>query len=69
MIEKVQGNWKVDKLCTILLYEADFNFLNKKLGGDALRHVEGNHIVMGGQYGSRRGGYILEPSESLFINA
>ncbi len=37
MIKKELGNWRVDKICTILPYEADSNFLNKKLGRAALR--------------------------------
>ncbi len=54
MIEKVQGNWRVNKLSIILLCEADFNFLNKKLGWDALCHTEGHHIVAEEQYGRGR---------------
>ncbi len=40
MIEKKLGKWRVNRLHTIFLYEADFNFLNKKLGRDALRQAE-----------------------------
>ncbi len=36
MLEKSLGNWQVDKLQRILLFMADFNFLNNNLGRDAL---------------------------------
>ncbi len=41
MIEKKPGNWRVDKLRMILLYnKADFNLLDNKPGRDELRQVE-----------------------------
>ncbi len=43
--QSVPENWRVDKLWMILLYEADFNFLNKKLGGFP---VTGRKISTGG---------------------
>ncbi len=55
MIEK-KGNWQVDKLRIILLYKADFNFLNRKLGREALRQAETYNQVTAEQYGSRRSG-------------
>ncbi len=35
MIKKPM-NWRIDKLTIILFFKADFNFLNKKLGKNAL---------------------------------
>ncbi len=38
---KIVGDMEcVDKLQAILIYNADFNFLNKKLGRNALQQVE-----------------------------
>ena len=36
MLEKLKGNINVDKLRAILLMEADYNFLNKRLIGRRL---------------------------------
>ncbi len=44
---KNPGNGRVDKPRTILLYEVDLNFLNNKLGRDALRQVDSyNQVVV-----------------------
>jgi hypothetical protein len=40
MLEKQTGNFWVDKLRAILLYEADFNQNNKKLGRDMMYTAE-----------------------------
>ncbi len=53
---KSLGNWQVDKLQTILLEEADFNFLNKILGREALQQAERCNQVAPKQYGSHPGG-------------
>ena len=36
MLEKKEGVFKVDKLCAILLMEADFNFANKLIFGSRM---------------------------------
>ena len=36
MLEKQKGNFRVDKLRAILLYKADFNQNNKKLGREVM---------------------------------
>ncbi len=51
MIEK-PGNWRVEKLRMILLYEADFNFLNNNFRRDAIRQEETHNEVAAEQYGS-----------------
>ncbi len=57
LLEKKPGNWWVDKLRMILLYEADLNFLkNKKLGWDAIRQAEQYIQVTPEQYWNRCGG-------------
>jgi hypothetical protein len=40
MLEKKKGNFRVDKLRAILLYEANFNRNNKKLGRDVMYTAE-----------------------------
>jgi len=53
MLEKIAGNCEVSKLCIILLFEADFNQLNKFIGKEMMQQVEENSLVAGEQYGSR----------------
>ncbi len=62
---KKPGNCRVDKLRIIFLYEADFNFLNKKLGRDTLRQAENHNQVTTEQNGSHRGGQHREISQAL----
>ena len=45
---------KADKLRTILLLEADFNHLNKKLGKDLMFQAEKYHQIAPEQFGSRK---------------
>ncbi len=52
MRKKSPGNFQVDKLCIILLFEADFNQLNKHMGCLMMHHAEQYNLVAGKQYGS-----------------
>ena len=54
MLEKKKGNYRVDKLRAILLYEADFNQNNKKIGRDMMYLAEDLEIIAREQYGSRK---------------
>ena len=54
MIEKSKGNCRVDKLRTILLYEADYNLMNKHVGRDMMSKAEKALILANEQYGSRK---------------
>ena len=54
MIEKSKGNCRVDKLRTILLYEADYNLMNKHVGRDMMSKAENALILAKEQYGSRK---------------
>ena len=54
MIEKKKGVFKVDKLRTILLYEADFNMNNKYVGRDMMYKAEAAQLLAKEQYGSRK---------------
>ena len=60
MIKKKANINKVTKLRTIVLTEADYNFSNKKLGRDSIRHAEANDLIAPEQYGSRRGKSAIE---------
>jgi len=53
--QKLLGNFQVDKLCIILLFEADFNQLNKHIGCLMMHHMEQYNLGAGEQYGSRHG--------------
>jgi hypothetical protein len=50
---KKPGNFRVDSLRTILLYEADFNQNNKLLGRRMMAHAERLGLLAPEQYGSR----------------
>jgi hypothetical protein len=54
MLEKKAGNFRVDKLRAILLYEPDFNHNNKRLGRDAMYYAEDLKLLAKEQYGSRK---------------
>jgi hypothetical protein len=53
MLEKQKGNNNVAKLRAILLYEADFNQNNKKLGREMMYTAEDIKAIAMEQYGSR----------------
>ena len=53
MLEKQKGNFRVDKLRAILLYEADFNQNNKKLGREMMFTAEDLKAIAKEQFGSR----------------
>ena len=53
-LQKVEGNYRVDKLRTILLYEADFNQNNKFLGKLMMMRAEEGGVLAKEQYGSRK---------------
>jgi hypothetical protein len=54
MLEKKKGVSNIDKLRAILLYEADFNQNNKKLGRDMLAMAEEFNAIAPEQFGSRK---------------
>jgi len=55
MLEKIKGNCNVEKLRIILLFEADFNQLNKYIGKEMMKQVESTGLVAAEQYSSRNG--------------
>jgi len=54
MLEKSPGNFNVEKLCIILLFEADFNSNNKWLGRAVMLSVEQCGLLAPKQYGSQK---------------
>jgi hypothetical protein len=54
MLLKQQNNFHVGKLRAILLFEADFNHNNKRLGRTLMRHAEEYNWLAPEQYGSRK---------------
>jgi hypothetical protein len=55
MLLKQKDNFHVEKLRAILLFEADFNFNNKRIGRALMWKAEDNHWLAPEQYGSRKG--------------
>ena len=53
MIEKKKGNYRVDGLRTIMLFEPDFNHNNKWLGRCMMRWAEKEKALAPEQSGSR----------------
>jgi len=54
MLEKSLGNFNVEKLRIILLFEVDFNANNKWTGWAVMRHAESLNLLAEEQYGSRK---------------
>ena len=54
MLEKKKGKRRVDKLRAILLYKADFNQNNKKIGREMMYYAEDLQLIAKEQYGSRK---------------
>jgi len=54
MIEKTCGDFNVEKLQIILLFEADFNANNKWLGWAIMYQAEHIHLLAQEQYGSHK---------------
>jgi len=55
MIPKKEGNYNVEQLRTILLYDAEFNGLLKWLGRQLMIRAERMDALAPEQYGSRAG--------------
>jgi len=54
MLEKIPGNCNLDKLCIIVLFEADFNYNNKRIGQAVMLSAEQAGLLALEQYGSRK---------------
>ena len=53
MLQKQEGNFQVEKLRGILLYEADFNQNNKQCGRDFMAIVEKHGALAVDQFGNK----------------
>ena len=60
IIPKEHGNYRINRLRTILLYEADYNFNNKILGRRMMKRAEQYGILAPEQYGSRKSRTAIE---------
>jgi hypothetical protein len=60
MIQKKANVDLVNKLQTIVLTEADFNYCNKVLGKSTLEHAEKNNLLPKEQYGSLKGHNLID---------
>jgi hypothetical protein len=54
MLLKLPGNFNVEKMRAILLFEADFNFNNKRWGRILMWYAEAHKLLAEEQYGSRK---------------
>jgi hypothetical protein len=54
MLLKQANNFSIDKLRAILLFEADFNHNNKRIGRCLMQHAEEHQWIAVEQYGSRK---------------
>jgi endonuclease/exonuclease/phosphatase family metal-dependent hydrolase len=54
MLLKLPGNYNVEKLRAILLFEADFNFNNKRWGRILVWYAEAHGLLADEQYSSRK---------------
>jgi len=54
-----RGNCDTTKLRIILLFEANFNQLNKFIGKEMMYQAEENGLIMGEQYGSQHGKSVI----------
>ena len=61
-LPKIEGNFNVEKLRTICLFEADHNMNNKYIGKTAIAHAELLKRIPHEQYGSRKGRRATEVS-------
>jgi len=52
MIEKTTGDFNMEKLCIILLFEADLNANNKWIGWAIMFQAEDAHLLAEEQFGS-----------------
>jgi hypothetical protein len=55
MLLKQKNNFNVEKLRAILLFEADFNYNNKRIGRAMMWNAENHKLMAQEQYGSRKG--------------
>ena len=60
VLPKKQGLLEADKLRTIVLFEAEFNFMNKIIARRAMRNAEEAQALINEQYGSRKDHTAIE---------
>jgi hypothetical protein len=65
MLLKREGNYQVDKLRTIVLFDLEANHIFKYVGRKVMAHTESHHQLAAEQYGSRK---RRRPSSTLSIS-
>ena len=60
MLLKASKSRRIEKLRTIILYGAEFNFMNKILGRDMMANAESNNTLAPEQFGSRKSKSAIE---------
>jgi len=65
MIEKMTGNFNVEKLRIVLLYEADFNANNKWIGQALMYKAKQAHLLAEEQFGSRKFNVLINSSFTI----
>jgi len=70
MIEKTAGDFNVEKLRIILLFEADFNANNKWIGRAVMYKAEQEHLLADKQFGSCKFKAVIHQclNKHLFYN-
>jgi hypothetical protein len=64
-LKKKAGNLRVDKLRAILLYEADFNQKNKKIGKDMMYTAEDLKVIAQEKFRSRANLSLIDHSLNI----
>jgi hypothetical protein len=54
MLLKREGNYQVDKLCTIVLFDLEANHIFKYIGWKVMAHTKTHHQLATEQYGSHK---------------
>jgi len=54
MIEKMVGDFNVEKLCILLLFEADFNANNKWIGQAVMHQAKRHDLMAPEQFGTQK---------------
>jgi hypothetical protein len=52
MLLKREGNYQVDKLCTVILFDLEANHIFKYIGQKVMAHAKTHHQLAAEQYGS-----------------
>jgi hypothetical protein len=60
MIIKKSGLFQVDSLCTIVLFQPDYNYAFKLIGREMMAHTERHKTLAPEQFGSRKNHWSID---------